>query len=63
VFPLPLSAMIINCFATILSPILSNKKQADKIDKSRINTGFFSILSNKELFLGSIGMHGGWRSL
>ena len=50
--------VMIYCCSVILSPILSNKKQADKIEKSRINTGFFSILSNKKLFLGSIGTHG-----
>ena len=50
--------VMIYCCIVILSPILSNKKQADKIEKSRINTGFFSILSNKKLFLGSIGTHG-----
>ena len=49
---------MIYCCYVILSPILSNKKQADKIEKSRINTDFFSILSNKKLFLGSIGTHG-----
>ena len=49
---------MIYCCSVILSPILSNKKRADKIEKSRINTGFFSILSNKKLFLGSIGTHG-----
>ena len=47
--------VMIYCCSVILSPILSNKKQADKIEKSRINTDFFSILSNKKLFLGSIG--------
>ena len=46
---------MIYCCSVILSPILSNKKRADKIEKSRINTDFFSILSNKKLFLGSIG--------
>ena len=50
--------VMIYCCSVILSPILSNKKQADKIEKSRINTDFFSILSNKKLFLGSIGTHG-----
>ena len=50
--------IMINCLAVILLPILSNKKQADKIEKSRINTDFFSILSNKKLSLGSNGMHG-----
>ena len=49
---------MIYCCSVILSPILSNKKHADKIEKSRINTDFFSILSNKKLFLGSIGTHG-----
>ena len=52
------SFAMIYCCSVILSPILSNKKRADKIEKSRINTDFFSILSNKELFLGSIGTHG-----
>ncbi len=44
---LPLFIIMINCLAVILSLKVSNKKQADKIEKSRINTDFFSILSNK----------------
>ena len=50
---------MINCLAVILLPIIPNKKQAGNIEKSRINTGFFSIIPNKKLSLGSNGTHGG----
>ena len=50
---------MINCLAVILLPITPNKKQAGNIEKSRINTGFFSIIPNKKLSLGSNGTHGG----
>ena len=51
--------IMINCLAVILLPIIPNKKQAGNIEKSRINTGFFSIIPNKKLSLGSNGTHGG----
>ena len=50
---------MINCLAVILLPIIPNKKQAENIEKSRINTGFFPMFSNKKLSLGSNGTHGG----
>ncbi len=52
---LPLFVMMINCLAVILSLKVSNKKQAENIEKSRINTGFFPMFSNKKLSLGSNG--------
>ncbi|MBQ5744116.1 MAG: hypothetical protein IIV82_03415, partial [Ruminococcus sp.] len=52
---LPLFAIMINCLAVILSLKVSNKKQAENIEKSRINTGFFPMFSNKKLSLGSNG--------
>ena len=36
----------------IVSPKLQNKKTFCNIEKSRINTDFFSMLQNKKLFLG-----------
>ena len=56
---LPLFTIMINCLAVILSLKVSNKKQAENIEKSRINTGFFPMFSNKKLSLGSNGTHGG----
>ena len=50
---------MITCLMMILSLKIPNKKQAGNIDKTRINTGFFSIIPNKNLSLGSIGTHGG----
>ena len=50
---------MINCLAVILSLKVSNKKQAENIEKSRINTGFFPMFSNKKMSLGSNGTHGG----
>ena len=55
---LSLFIIMINCLAVILSLKVSNKKQAENIEKSRINTGFFPMFSNKKLSLGSNGTHG-----
>ncbi len=45
---LPLFTIMINCLAVILSLKVSNKKQAENIEKSRINTGFFCAADNKK---------------
>ena len=39
--------VMIACLIMILSPVLQNKKSFCNIDKTRINTDFFSMLQNK----------------
>ena len=48
---------MINCLAVILSLKVSNKKQAENIEKSRITTGVFPMFANKKLSLGSNETH------
>ena len=38
---------MIDCLIMILLPMLQNKKSFCNIDKTRINTDFFSMLQNK----------------